>query len=401
MDDFRSDPLDDPIDLRSPEQRAADDLSQRPFAADPAPAALPIQWHGDGPVIARRRELVKGLLPAGEVALLAGQTNSGKTFIGISLAAALATGRAFFGHRIPERGGTLVIAAEGAGTLAERLEAARLDHGLPDRAPIAWVEPSGPLNADAHFDGVVRAATAAGQHMQSRHGVPLRLVIVDTVAAAFSISDENAAGEATAIMRRLQRLHRETGALILAIAHRGKVAENGVRGSSAFAASGDAVLAAHAETDPMSGRVASRSLSLIKHRQRETGWQSGFTLKPVRVGRDDDGEEVFSATIQPIEGIAARAAKVARVPKAAAALMQAYEAAIGEHGRKRRLHGLDGPELLSIERAHLRAEFDRRYAGDGSGEAMRKAFARGLEAAQAARLIGHVNTTEGSFTWKL
>jgi hypothetical protein len=94
-------------------------------------AALPYgRWHGE-----RRDEqgnwLIKHLLSETGVALLAGQSGAGKTFLSIDLAGSLGAGANFFGRRVKRRCGTLFLVGRrghdagthrchGSGTLRHR-----------------------------------------------------------------------------------------------------------------------------------------------------------------------------------------------------------------------------------------------------------------------------------------
>jgi hypothetical protein len=203
---------------------------------------LALKWHGEPrePI----QWIAKGLLPSRGVGLIAGQSGVGKSFVAIELAGALATGMPFFDRRIPAPGGTLFLLGEAEGTMPERLEAlcqGKLSAWQGENLPIAW---TGIENLSAAEADIVATCREASKIMQGRFGLPLRLVIVDTIAATFALQDENDSAEATRAMKTLQRIAEQTGALVIGVAHYGKNVEVGVRGSSAFTASADVILAA-------------------------------------------------------------------------------------------------------------------------------------------------------------
>lgn len=365
-------------------------------------------WHGEGKI--ERKEIVKGLLPSGEVVLIAGQSGAGKTFVTLELAACIATGEPFFGHKIKETGGTLFLLAEGAGTIAERLEALRLgkfaEDSFAEAMPIVWASVPGALNDPSVEEATFKVAKAVSQEMRDRFGVELRIIVVDTLAAAFAIEDEQASGPATAAIKVLQRLHVATGALVLAVAHYGKVAEAGVRGSSAYTASADAILAVMADRDALTGKVGNRSIALTKSRWRETGWHCEFDLTGVRVGTDDDGDAIISAFVAPGQ-VSTDIVRTRRPQsKAVVILLQALRAIIADAGERRFPHGLDGVEVMAVPKESLRAEFYRRYSAEGQdeakrSEAKRKSFSRAIEAATANQTLGFVESDSGAWIWKL
>jgi hypothetical protein len=370
----------------------------RPAATSPRTT---VHWHGERSVFAARNELVRGLIPADEIILIGGQSGAGKTFVAIDLARALACGGTFFGHQVRDPGGTLFLLAEGVGTIAERLEAVRIEGGFTSPMPIAWHSLSGSLLNEADLKAVTAHCKSVAEEMPKRHGVPLKLIVVDTVAAAFAMQDENDAASATKAMRVLQGLHVATGALVAGVAHYGKTAETGIRGSSAFTASADAILAVHADREPMSGRVLSRSVSLTKSRWRDTGWQSGFELKGVRLGLDDEGEDVWAATVLPTALPHAKAGADRGWSRSLRLFRDAVVEAIGTHG-KDRLVGGNGAKVRAVDIEDMRLIFYARYAtgegvGDVSAKAKRSALRNGLSAAIRQRLM--VSETVNGTEW--
>lgn len=259
----------------------------------PAPAAAArVRFLSDADAVVRPSWLLKGWLPKQGVVLLAGQSRIGKTFLSLELAGALATGGSFFGRAVRERVGVLILAAEGGGTIAPRLEALRLHRlgGIDAAAlPIAWAEIS-----DANEIGAIVAAAAVEMH--SRFGLRLGLVGVDTVAAAFGV-DENDAQLATSAMKALGKLATDADVLVVAVAHYGKSDGAGVRGSSAWTASADVILAATGDISETTGEVKDRKLALTKSRFAETGPIADFDLRSVNLGLDEDGDPISAAVI--------------------------------------------------------------------------------------------------------
>lgn len=263
-----------------------------PVASTPPATAPIVRFLSDADAAVRPSWLVKGWLPKQGVVLLAGQSRIGKTFLSLELAGALATGGSFFGRPVRERVGVLILAAEGAGTIAPRLEALRLHRlGGMDAAalPIAWGEIS-----DANEIGAI--VMAAARAMQERFGLRLGMIAVDTVAAAFSV-DENDAQLATVAMKALGKLAGDADCLVVAVAHYGKSDGAGVRGSSAWTASADVILAATGEISEITGEVKDRKVALTKSRFAETGPIADFELRSVNLGLDEDGDPISAAVV--------------------------------------------------------------------------------------------------------
>lgn len=313
-------------------------------------------WAGDEPLNLNRRELVDSLLPLSGTALLSGQSGAGKTFIALELAGCLSIGTEFFGHEIDECGGTALLIGEGEGTIAERIAALR-DRLGTNAPPIVRIAVTESLSNLEHMAATAARIQQLSSECQNRFGYPIRLVVVDTLAATFALKDENDASETTAAMKALDGLAKATDTLVLAVAHYGKNAETGVRGSSALTASADAILAACAERDSK-GKVTSRTLSLTKSRYRDTGWTTAFETVSVHIGDTDKGKPVFSAVVNPLEMVKAK--KERPFPPMQTLLIKSFHEAIGDYGIDWQIP--NGGKLRAVAECHVREIYYSRQA---------------------------------------
>ena len=128
--------------------------------------------------------------------------------------------------------------------------------------------------------------------MQARFGVPLALIVIDTMSAAAGFEDENSSADTQPVMNTLHALSRETATLVIAVDHFGKTISAGTRGSGAKESSADAVLALTVAEDER------RTLTVRKLRGGATGGQFGFSLKQVSFGPDADGDEVTTCVVE-------------------------------------------------------------------------------------------------------
>ncbi len=126
--------------------------------------------------------------------ILGGQSGAGKTFIAVDLATSLATGQPFFGRRVVERVGTVILAAEGAGTMEGRVTAARTERTDDACLPITWLGAVGNLANPARCRRAPAQDPGCGAALRERFGVRLGLIIIDTLAAGFALKDENERG---------------------------------------------------------------------------------------------------------------------------------------------------------------------------------------------------------------
>jgi hypothetical protein len=98
-------------------------------------------------------------------------------------------------------------------------------------------------------------------------------------------------------MKAMGKLAAQMDCLVVAVAHYGKSDGAGVRGSSAWTASADVILAATGEISEISGEVKERKLALTKSRFAETGPIADFDLRSVNLGLDEDGDPISAAVV--------------------------------------------------------------------------------------------------------
>jgi RecA-family ATPase len=83
--------------------------------------------------------LIHRLLPARGVCFNGGQSGVGKSYLLCHAAARLAAGEPFFKHRVNERVGSAIFAAEGQFTVPNRITVARQHVSKEPKLPIAWL----------------------------------------------------------------------------------------------------------------------------------------------------------------------------------------------------------------------------------------------------------------------
>jgi hypothetical protein len=323
-------------------------------------------WHGDVPA-EPPPYLVDETLPQTGIAILAGQYGVGKTFGGINLAAAIMTGGQFAGREVKRRGGVLWLAAEGQNEVLSRFDAAIAADGLvgETRYPFVRQADDVPLLTEADALQKLKAlAQEAATGMRSRFDCDLALIVIDTLSGAAGFDDENSAAETQKVINLLRDLSRTTSALVAVIDHHGKVAETGVRGSSAKSAGADAILAFLGERG-MTGNVGNRRMAVAKLRSGPSGRVVHFDLEPcdgtctVKWRLDDD------AAFQP---------EPEKLPKGLILFKRALDNALVEFGVRTRPFP-DGPEVLAVDRERVRAEFFKIYPAENV-DAKRVTFSR-------------------------
>ena len=220
---------------------------------------------------------VKGVIPATGLAAAFGPSGSGKSFLMFDLAAQMADGGEWFGHRV-EAGPVVYCALEGEAGFKLRSQAWEAHRGrsLP-RGLHMMLQPFALTNPKDVSDlaSVVPAGAA---------------IIIDTLNRAAPTADENASRDMGEIIQAAKRLQELTGGLVLLVHHTGKNAAAGLRGHSSLFAALDAALEVSRDGDRREWRVA-------KAKDGEDGNAHPFRLKVQPLGEDADGDPVSSCVI--------------------------------------------------------------------------------------------------------
>ena len=157
------------------------------FKARSARGALTFVMYADIDARPRKNWLVTNFLGANELSCLFGAPSSGKSVLASDLAGHIAAGRAWFGRAVT-KGAVLYIAAERANLVNRRFAAFRLHHGLDD-LPIAVVSGSVDLRTSrADANAIIEHA----DHLQRLVGLPVALVIIDTIGISATDTTERA-----------------------------------------------------------------------------------------------------------------------------------------------------------------------------------------------------------------
>ena len=262
-------------------------------AREPAPPGLPLSvaFADELPeTFTPPDELVEGVLTAGDGSVLYGDSNSGKTFFVIDMAAAVARGVRWMG-RNTEPGLVVYLAAESPASVRGRLQAYQRHHGV--RVPnFAIVQsPIDLFDGDADTEAVI----AVVRQLERQRGQKVRLIVGDTLARLSAGANENAGQDMGLVVRRFDRIRTACNAHFLLIHHSGKAAANGARGWSGIRAAVDTEIEV---TDSPTGRCA----EITKQRDLSTkGERIGFRLDTVTLGTTKWGAAATSCVVVPAD----------------------------------------------------------------------------------------------------
>ena len=224
-------------------------------------------------------ELIEGLIVQGSLTVTYGDSNSGKTFFALAMAAHIAMGKEFWGRQV-EPGLVVYLASEAPGSIRSRMQALKkfYEHSLAD-----FVMVPVPMNfyeSDKDSDEVTQLV----QEITKLKEKPVRLIIGDTLARMSAGANENSGEDMGPVMARFDRLAQSTGAAIHIIHHNGKDQAKGARGWSG--------IRAHIDTEiEVAEKDGIRSASITKQRELSTKGESiYFKLEIIEMGTTKFGK---------------------------------------------------------------------------------------------------------------
>lgn len=259
-----------------------DDISDDDTPADNKPARFQVTpahlfTAGEPPAW-----LIKGVLPQAGLAVVFGDSGSGKTFLALDLATSIARGIPWRG-RTSREGGVVYICAEGAFGFRNRLKAYAQQHEVDlSTLQLGVIGEAPNFMLPVDIKALLSSIKAFGE---------TSVIVVDTFAQVMPGANENAGEDVGKALAHCRALHKHTGALVVLIHHSGKDATRGARGWSGLRAAADAEIEVIRSDD---ARVA----IVTKLKDGEDGAEFGFRLQQVVIGMDDEGETITSCVIE-------------------------------------------------------------------------------------------------------
>lgn len=225
---------------------------------------------------------IKGVLPETGTAMIVGPPGSGKSFLGLDMARAIASGSDWCGKKTKQAPVVYCI-LEGRGGAKARAQAA-LAEGQEDEV-LYWMNELD-LGTEEGRKGILRAMIAE----KAYRGV----IFIDTMNQASLGQDENSPDGMGKILAGAKEIQRVMGGLVVLIHHPGKDASKGARGHSSLFGAVDAELTVTGDAEASDGL---RTVKVSKQKDGVAGMSWVFKLRPVVVGEDEDGDEITSCVV--------------------------------------------------------------------------------------------------------
>ena len=220
---------------------------------------------------------VRGVLPAVGLAGLYGPSASGKSFLALDMAAAIAEGRQWFGCRV-EVAPVVYAALEGEGGFKLRVAAweAHTGRALPDG--LSMVLQSFKLTEPQDVKDMAAVVPAGA------------VVFLDTLNRAAPTADENSSKDMGEILSAAKLLQSLINGLVVLVHHTGKDTTKGLRGHSSLFAALDAAV-------EVSRNGERREWKVAKAKDGQDGDVYPFKLQIETLGTDDCGDAVTSCVV--------------------------------------------------------------------------------------------------------
>lgn len=221
--------------------------------------------------------LVKGVLPAVGIASIYGASGSGKSFICLDLAAAIASGASWFGRKVIAKP-VVYVALEAEAGLKQRTDAWCKHHGQALPTGLTFIVDTLNLVSQGDVQALISVLPQGC------------VVIIDTLNRATPDTDENSSKDMGVILLAAKSIQASINGLVIFVHHTGKDMSAGMRGHSSLIAAMDAAIEIKRTGDMRNWKVA-------KSKDGVDGHTETFNLHSVTLGLDSDGEPLNSCVV--------------------------------------------------------------------------------------------------------
>lgn len=310
--------------------------------------------------------LINLILVARGLCVLFGEPGSGKSFLALAIAFAIARGVPFFG-RETRKGSVLYICVEGRSR--DRAEAYLKCFDLQaEDLDVQFIEQSVDLcGVTADLERLEEICR------QSRPAV----VIVDTLARVSGGGDENLASDMGLLLASFKRIEEASGGLVICVHHSGKDISRGARGHSSLRAAADV------EIEVLRSDSGVRTARVSKLRDHEDGAEIHFRLDRIELGEGRSSCVVLPAA----EDQKPKRAERQLTPNERICL-DALREQLAATGQKLAATSVIPGGSIGVKVEEWRSRFYARTAETIESDSRRKAFTRAKTGLLSRKIVG-------------
>lgn len=323
----------------------------------------PLTFASDVTVNLESNYVIDDLMLQGEVSMLFGPSNTGKTALAVRLGASIVTGEAVQGRKV-KQGCVVHVCVESP--QAAKYRTIPLLKDREGAGDYAFYDEEVDLSSTANvetFIGILNRSLLSASR-------PIRLIVIDTLVRCIGFTDENDPGQMNSVLKNAQMIAQATGAHVLLVHHTGKDQDRGARGSSVLRTNVDSEFSLNAAQD---GEIV--RLTQEKQRNLAKGSDLAFSLEPHVIGYRKEDNKPITTVVARFEDAGATALPSSQLSAFAIATLTALGTA-RQNGKSGLLTSdlrvlLPMPELCS----------------SNSQASQEKAIQRALKALEERRLV--------------
>lgn len=251
---------------------------------------LPFEWAGQASPVLDGLWLIDDWLPATGIAAVYGHPGSGKSFLVLDMAAAVASGTEWAGRHV-ERGLVVYVVAEGQTGFRNRLYAMQQAGRIAPDAPFVFIPT--PIDMQAP-DGDLQTLMETIHKVSEQAGVSPAMLVIDTLSKTFGAGKENT-DDMASYVANCQRVSSAFDCLTVVVHHRPKDSESrDLRGHSSLRGGIETTILVEA------GEI--KTATTLKQKDGEDNMVVRFKLERIVIGEDKRGKEISTCLTEIVEG---------------------------------------------------------------------------------------------------
>ena len=256
----------------------------------PSNGPLPFEWAGQTSPVLDGLWLIDDWLPKTGIGAIYGHPGSGKSFFALDMAAHIAAGQPWAGRHV-EQGLVVYVVAEGQTGFRNRLFAMQRAGKIAPDAPFVFIPC--PIDLQAP-DGDLKSLMETIERVAEQAGVPIALLVVDTLSKTFGAGKENT-DDMAGYIANCQRISSAFDCFTAVVHHRPKDSESrDLRGHSSLRGGIETAILVEA------GEI--KTATTIKQKDGEDNMVVRFRLERVILGEDKRGKEISTCLTEIVDG---------------------------------------------------------------------------------------------------